>query len=42
MNGAWATTGSRTNQGALLADGMEVKKLNEVPMSAMWTQTAGS
>ncbi|WP_114211067.1 glycosyl hydrolase [Acidisarcina polymorpha] len=26
---------------ALIADGMEVKKLNEVPMSAMWTQTPG-
>jgi hypothetical protein len=24
---------------ALIADGMEVKKFNEVPMSAMWTQT---
>lgn len=24
---------------AFVADGMEVKKLNEVPMSAMWTQT---
>jgi alpha-L-rhamnosidase len=24
---------------ALVADGMEVKKFNEVPMSAMWTQT---
>ena len=26
---------------AFVADGMEVKKLNEVPMSAMWTQTPG-
>jgi hypothetical protein len=26
---------------ALIADGMEVKKLNEVPMSAMWTQSPG-
>jgi hypothetical protein len=26
---------------ALVADGMEVKKLNEVPMSAMWTQNPG-
>jgi hypothetical protein len=26
---------------ALIADGMEVKKWNEVPMSAMWTQTPG-
>jgi hypothetical protein len=26
---------------ALVADGMEVKKFNEVPMSAMWTQTPG-
>ena len=26
---------------ALIADGMEVKKLNEVPMSAMWTQRPG-
>jgi hypothetical protein len=26
---------------AFIADGMEVKKLNEVPMSAMWTQTPG-
>jgi hypothetical protein len=26
---------------AIIADGMEVKKLNEVPMSAMWTQTLG-
>jgi hypothetical protein len=25
---------------AFVADGMEVKKFNEVPMSAMWTQTA--
>ena len=26
---------------ALVADGMEVKKFNEVPMSAMWTQSLG-
>jgi hypothetical protein len=26
---------------ALIADGMEVKKMNEVPMSAMWTQSLG-
>ncbi|HEY1463783.1 MAG TPA: glycosyl hydrolase, partial [Terriglobales bacterium] len=26
---------------ALVADGMEVKKFNEVPMSAMWTQKPG-
>jgi hypothetical protein len=26
---------------ALIADGMEVKKYNEIPMSAMWTQTPG-
>jgi hypothetical protein len=26
---------------AILADGMEVKKLNDVPMSAMWTQRPG-
>jgi hypothetical protein len=26
---------------AFVADGMEVKKLNEVPMSAMWTQVPG-
>jgi len=26
---------------ALIADGMEVKKFNEVPMSAYWTQTPG-
>ena len=26
---------------AFIADGMEVKKLNEVPMSAMWTQAPG-
>jgi hypothetical protein len=26
---------------ALVADGMEVKKFNEVPMSAMWTQRPG-
>lgn len=26
---------------AIIADGMEVKKLNDVPMSAMWTQAPG-
>ncbi len=26
---------------AFVADGMEVKKLNEIPMSAMWTQVPG-
>ncbi len=26
---------------AFVADGMEVKKYNEIPMSAMWTQTPG-
>jgi len=26
---------------AFVADGMEVKKLNEIPMSAMWTQSPG-
>jgi len=26
---------------AFVADGMEVKKMNEVPMSAMWTQRPG-
>ncbi|RRA50197.1 glycoside hydrolase [Acidipila sp. EB88] len=26
---------------ALIADGMEVKKLDDIPMSAMWTQTPG-
>ena len=26
---------------AFIADGMEVKKLNEIPMSAMWTQSPG-
>ena len=26
---------------AFIGDGMEVKKMNEVPMSAMWTQTPG-
>jgi hypothetical protein len=26
---------------ALIADGMEVKKFNEIPMSAMWTQVPG-
>jgi hypothetical protein len=26
---------------AFVADGMEVKKMNEVPMGAMWTQTPG-
>ena len=26
---------------AFVADGMEVKKFNDVPMSAMWTQVPG-
>ena len=26
---------------AFIADGMEVKKLDDIPMSAMWTQTPG-
>ena len=26
---------------AFIADGMEVKKLNDIPMSAMWTQVPG-
>jgi hypothetical protein len=26
---------------ALIADGMEVKKVNEIPMSAMWVQLPG-
>ena len=26
---------------AFIADGMEVKKINEMPMGAMWTQTPG-
>ena len=26
---------------AFIADGMEVKKLNDIPMSAMWVQTPG-
>jgi hypothetical protein len=31
-----------TNQGAaFVADGMEVKKMNDVPISAMWTQRPG-
>jgi hypothetical protein len=32
---------SHESRRALIADGMEVKKFNEVPMSAMWTQTPG-
>ena len=37
-----ATMVNRTRAGrAFIADGMEVKKLNEIPMSAMWTQRPG-
>lgn len=32
---------SHEDHRAFLADGMEVKKLDEVPMGAMWTQTPG-
>jgi hypothetical protein len=32
---------SHEDHRAFVADGMEVKKLDEVPMSAMWTQTPG-
>jgi hypothetical protein len=32
---------SHEDRRAFVADGMEVKKLNEIPMSAMWTQTPG-
>jgi hypothetical protein len=32
---------SHEGRRAFIADGMEVKKYNEVPMSAMWTQTPG-
>ena len=32
---------SHESDRAFVADGMEVKKFNEVPMSAMWTQTPG-
>jgi hypothetical protein len=32
---------SHESERAFVADGMEVKKFNEVPMSAMWTQTPG-
>ena len=32
---------SHEGRRAFVADGMEVKKFNEVPMSAMWTQTPG-
>jgi hypothetical protein len=32
---------SHESRRAFVADGMEVKKFNEVPMSAMWTQTPG-
>ena len=42
MSAGWATTASPTRPGrAFVADGMEVKKINEVPMSAMWTQRPG-
>ena len=41
-SGAWATTANRTRRAApLIADGMEVKKFNEIPMSAMWVQLPG-
>jgi hypothetical protein len=32
---------SHESRRAFVADGMEVKKMNEVPMSAMWTQRPG-
>jgi alpha-L-rhamnosidase len=32
---------SHENGRALIADGMEVKKLDDIPMSAMWTQVPG-
>ena len=32
---------SHEDRRAFIADGMEVKKLDDVPMSAMWTQTPG-
>ena len=32
---------SHESRRAFIADGMEVKKFNEVPMSAMWTQSPG-
>ena len=32
---------SHESRRAFVADGMEVKKLNEIPMSAMWTQRPG-
>jgi hypothetical protein len=32
---------SHESRRAFVADGMEVKKFNEIPMSAMWTQTPG-
>ncbi|KAA6461924.1 glycoside hydrolase [Acidobacteria bacterium AB60] len=32
---------SHESRRALIADGMEVKKFNEIPMSAMWTQVPG-
>jgi hypothetical protein len=32
---------SHENGRALIADGMEVKKLDDIPMSAMWTQPMG-
>ena len=39
---AWATTASRMSRaGRSIGDGMEVKRTNDVPMSAMWTQRPG-
>ena len=32
---------SHEDRRAFIADGMEVKKLDDIPMSAMWTQTPG-
>ncbi len=32
---------SHESERAFVADGMEVKKLDDIPMSAMWTQTPG-
>jgi hypothetical protein len=32
---------SHESDRALIADGMEVKKLDDIPMSAMWTQRPG-
>jgi len=36
-NGTWPLRESHESGRALVADGMEMKKFNEVPMSAMWT-----